>query len=136
MDGGDGLRAPHPYCLARSVPISAIVLAFCVLELTLSLRHGHSKPPSTFMLVLGYGWTIVVLAAMWQGLKCFRERALLLLFGLRMVVALLAGLMPTAFERSRHLIHIDAQATWSICALIALTLLYSSVQDSRRENRA
>jgi len=88
------------------------------------------------MLVLGYGWAIVVLAAMSWVLKCFRERVLLVLFGLPMVVALLAGLMPTRFERSMSIIRSGKHVLWSACVVIALSLVYSSVQDSRRENDA
>ena len=125
----------HEYCLARRVGLSAAVFAFCAVELALSWksrRIGYPWPSGTITLVLGHGITIAILVELTLVLKCFRERALLLMGLLRTLIGLLAGLMPGPYEPLMNIIKTGSHVLWTLCAAIAFSLVVSSIQHARR----
>jgi hypothetical protein len=123
----------HRFCVARSIALSTAALAFCILETTLSWKSSPTAypwPMGTFTLLLGNGVAIAVLIQLTLAFKCLRERTLFLLVLLRILVGLLAGLMPSLFEPARAIIRHGSHLLWLICSAISFSLVVSAVRNS------
>jgi hypothetical protein len=120
--------------LSRSVPISAAVFAVYVVMAALSWRRGGSGRhwPFDAVTILGFSAAVVTLVLLAYIFTGMRERVLLLLPALRILVALIAGSFPSALEPAKHAIKIGSHVLWSIGVLVSFTFVVNATQHDRR----
>jgi hypothetical protein len=89
-----------------------------------------------FILVLGHGVTIALLLEFIFLVKCLRERVLLVLFLIRMMIGLLAGLTPGAFEPVTNEIRTGSHILWLVSVGISASLVVSAIRATRLPARS
>src|SRR5215831_17012482 len=129
-------RSVHDsWCLARSVSRSSTVTALCLLLFLLSFRSTarHEGIFDAASLIIGHGLALLLTLSLFLEMKCVRERAMLLLAFFLTAFRVVIRLFPSTSALLQIPVHRGAHIVWLLCTVLALSLMYSSLQNLRKE---
>src|SRR5437879_7219843 len=117
-------------CANRNIPVALIVVAFCVMEVALSWRSlGRNKPVEhDTLFFLGPMIAIAVLALLFAGFTCLRERLVLALAIIKLATGLVSGFAPALVSSTSSLVKRGGLMLWVIATGLSVSMLVSSAK--------